>query len=281
MANLSVDQVKMISSLPPGVIAEDALCSTLNLPSCDRAKDIQYSLYLEIVYNHLRFAVDKGFSWPQVCQIPYIAGSLLQRVKVQKLPTFLKYLFTQSSNWSQILGPRNYKLYMEFLCQSIVQHFLLYKYVFSFVPRKVPQLNLTVYTPVEPYSLSEGKPIEIWNYEQQFAELVNEEQELLKKYESMEAKCTQEMFDEVLDQTEGDFEKEDVETLVKNVASVFCDKIQDTLMASVEQKHEEMLINIKKVLLPRPPALGPYTKLKARATAHLTKKPSQISNNEI
>ncbi|XP_052831864.1 uncharacterized protein C8orf74 homolog isoform X2 [Octopus bimaculoides] len=255
MANLSVEQVKTISCLPPGVIAEDALCSTLNLPSCDRAKDIQYSLYLEIVYNHLRFAVDKGFTWPQVCQIPYIAGSLLQRVKVQKLPTFLKYLFTQSRNWSQILGPRNYKLYMEFLCQSIVQHFLLYKHVFSFVPRKVPQLNLTVYTPVEPNSLSEGKPIEIWNYEQQLAELANEEQELLKKFESMETKCSKEIFDEILGPTEESFQKEHVETLVKNVASVFCNKIQDTLVANVEQKHQEMLINIKKVLLPRPVAL--------------------------
>ncbi|GAB1610649.1 uncharacterized protein C8orf74 homolog [Argonauta hians] len=252
MNRITIAEAKYLAQLPQGIAAEDTLRRYLNLPPCDRTKDVQYSLYLEIVHSHLRFSIDKGFTWTQVCQIPFIAAGLLQKVKIQKFPSFLHYVFSEANNWVDLLGVRNFKLYVDFLCKTIIQHFFLYKFVLSSTPRKVPLLTLVVHAPKEPDPLVEAQAIEVWNYEQHLLDLTLAEQELAKLYVLSPPRDTKNMFNQVMGSADEPIDPKDLESLLKDVTSVYCTKLLEILVSNIENKHQEMLISITRAILPRP-----------------------------
>jgi hypothetical protein len=99
----------------------------------------------------------------------------------------LKFIQSQSSEFGIELGERNFKVYMDFLFSTFLQHFKLFQFVFTNDREKqVPNVQLEVIPPKASESMKEAKEIQVWEYQQNYQELQRKETEkqnerLLKK----------------------------------------------------------------------------------------------------
>lgn len=99
----------------------------------------------------------------------------------------LKFIQSQSSELGIELGERNFKVYMDFLFSTFLQHFKLFQFVFTNDREKqVPYVQLEVIPPKASESMKEAKEIQVWEYQQNYQELQRKETEkqnerLLKK----------------------------------------------------------------------------------------------------
>lgn len=99
----------------------------------------------------------------------------------------MKFIQSQSSEFGIELGERNFKVYMDFLFSTFLQHFKLFQFVFTNDREKqVPNVQLEVIPPKASESMKEAKEIQVWEYQQNYQELQRKETEkqnerLLKK----------------------------------------------------------------------------------------------------
>ena len=99
----------------------------------------------------------------------------------------MKFIQSQSSEFGIVLGERNFKVYMDFLFSTFLQHFKLFQFVFTNDREKqVPNVQLEVIPPKASESMKEAKEIQVWEYQQNYQELQRKETEkqnerLLKK----------------------------------------------------------------------------------------------------
>lgn len=99
----------------------------------------------------------------------------------------MKFIQSQSSEFGIELGERNFKVYMDFLFSTFLQHFKLFQFVFTKDREKqVPNVQLEVIPPKASESMKEAKEIQVWEYQQNYQELQRKETEkqnerLLKK----------------------------------------------------------------------------------------------------
>ena len=70
------------------------------------------------------------------------------------------------------LGEREYKIFTEYIFNTILPHFKLIKLVFTTARKEeIPQVSLSVHPPFETGVLKQSKGINIWEYEKRIEEL--------------------------------------------------------------------------------------------------------------
>ena len=70
------------------------------------------------------------------------------------------------------LGQREYKIFTEYIFNTILPHFKLIRLVFTTARKEqIPHVSLTVDTPFEPGVLKQSKGINVWEYEKRIEEL--------------------------------------------------------------------------------------------------------------
>lgn len=94
----------------------------------------------------------------------------------------LQFLKLQSFELADVLGQRNFPIYTDFVFQTYLRHFKLFKYVFT-KERDIlkPTVSLRVETPTDPGSMKQSKPELVWEYEKQYENIQREEAEHANK----------------------------------------------------------------------------------------------------
>ena len=98
------------------------------------------------------------------------------------------------------LGQREYKIFTEYIFNTILPHFKLIRLVFTTARKEqIPHVSLTVDPPFEPGVLKQSKGINVWEYEKRIEELDKKAAEKTneklvekgKQKAEMEAKATE------------------------------------------------------------------------------------------
>ena len=88
------------------------------------------------------------------------------------------------------LGQREYKIFTEYIFNTILPHFKLIRLVFTTARKEqIPHVSLTVDPPFEPGVLKQSKGINVWEYEKRIEELDKKAAE--KTNEKLEQKTTE------------------------------------------------------------------------------------------
>lgn len=90
----------------------------------------------------------------------------------------LKYVQSNSTDLGCQLGERNFKIHMDFLFSTFLQHFKLFQYVFlNEREKKTPYVQLEVAPPKESAPMKQAKEVKIWEYQQNYEALERKEAE--------------------------------------------------------------------------------------------------------
>uniref|UniRef100_K1R521 Uncharacterized protein C8orf74-like protein n=1 Tax=Magallana gigas TaxID=29159 RepID=K1R521_MAGGI len=173
--------VKSISNLPKNE-GKAFLASQLKLTCLEDDDNLRNAIYVDFLYDNLMFAVEKGFTWRQVCTVVTFCDGILKDSKDKDITDALQFLKLQSFELADVLGQRNFPIYTDFVFQTYLRHFKLFKYVFT-QERDIlkPTVSLRVETPADPGSMKQSKPELVWEYEKQYESIQREEAEHANK----------------------------------------------------------------------------------------------------
>lgn len=90
----------------------------------------------------------------------------------------LQFLKLQSFELADLLGERNFPIYTDFVFQTYLRHFKLFKYVFTKERDTLkPNVTLKVETPSDPGVMKTSKPESVWEYERRYEDIQRQEAE--------------------------------------------------------------------------------------------------------
>lgn len=231
----------------------------------DEDSDMRTAIHLDFLYDHLMFVAEKGFPWDHVCLVVKFANNILTNSIGKELLDVLKLIQSQSSELGIELGERNFKVYMDFLFSTFLQHFKLFQFVFTNDREKqVPYVQLEVIPPKASESMKEAKEIQVWEYQQNYQELQRKETEkqnerLLKKDKIIieTDKKTEDMIKSIENKKGEKFTKETITDILKEVIETYAANTLEKLKWNVEDAKEDLNFKLQKTVLPRPQVLGP------------------------
>lgn len=133
----------------------------------------------------------------------------------------LKYIQSESTEIGCELGERNFKVYIDFLFSTFLQHIKLFQFVFTRERERMsPNVQLEIIPPKSSEPLKEAKEVKIWDYQQNYEGLQRKETEkqnerLLKK------QCIAETADKRLEESMKKIESKKEEKFTKEVSNPF------------------------------------------------------------
>lgn len=264
MATITTVEARTISSLqrPAGRLA---LAECLQWEAFDEEKDMQRSIHLDFLYDNIMFAVDKGFSWNKVVTIFEFTVELLQQIKdCDSITDVLGFYRVKSTDLCETLGDREYKIFTNYVFNTILAHYKLIKLVFTTARKEqTPKVPLSVQPPFDPRVLKQSKGINIWEYERQISALEKKEEQRAnerlvekgKKNTEMEAK-TQEALNSVITK-EQPLDKDSVMSIIEDIMKAYSLAATENMKANISQLQEDLEFKLEKTSVPRPQALGP------------------------
>ncbi|XP_052066147.1 uncharacterized protein C8orf74 homolog [Mytilus californianus] len=240
------------------------LAKHLNLTVDDGELDMRQAIHLDFLYDNLMFAAEKGFSWDHVCLVAKFAENVLTNSLGKDLVAVLKYIQAESTEIGCELRERNFKVYIDFLFSTFLQHIKLFQFVFtSDRERMSPNVQLEIIPPKSSEPLKEAKEVKIWDYQQNYEGLQRKETEkqnerLLKKQYIAETaeKRLEESMKKIESKKEEKFTKETITDILKEVIGTYTTNTLDNMKWNIEDAKEDLEIKIQKTSLPRPQALG-------------------------
>ncbi|XP_076008615.1 uncharacterized protein C8orf74 homolog [Genypterus blacodes] len=151
--------------------------------------DERQRLHQDFVYNAAMFAVERGFSWPNVIQVAGVAKGLfpqLDGLDVTKLMSVLRAALSESL--PNLTSVQQYE-FVRYLTETVViRQRLLQAAVRGEADMLTEQIHLEVELPPTPCPLSEGMELEEWEVHHQTHQLTltlqQKEQELKNLRES-------------------------------------------------------------------------------------------------
>lgn len=255
--------VKSISNLPKNE-GKAFLASQLKLTCLEDDDNLRNAIYVDFLYDNLMFAVEKGFTWRQVCTVVTFCDGILKDSKDKDITDALQFLKLQSFELADVLGQRNFPIYTDFVFQTYLRHFKLFKYVFT-QERDIlkPTVSLRVETPSDPGSMKQSKPELVWEYEKQYESIQREEAEHANKRLEEKAKTletAEKQAKERLEKISGVQEplsKEKVGELIQEIIGSYSSLVVEKVKCNIADVQEDLEFKLARTSLPRPQALGP------------------------
>lgn len=250
-------------------------------------RNLQRSVQVDFLYDHLTFAAKKGFPWDHVCDVVQFAQEFLATATDNSITNAIHLYQAQSINLLMEIGERNYKLYTDFLFSTFFTHFQLYKYIMSH-PRHeiIPQLSMEVQPPVPPPQLNEAKELSIWEYEQKLEVLNTVEFELLKqRLQHQEAKeekaaASKEAIRSKVEESPTPFTKLAMGEMMQSLMVDCAKETGKALTTSITELRQDLDIKLQKTVLPRPAVLGPPPRYKPKSPIQALLKPRSNTQNK-
>lgn len=240
------------------------LAKHLDLKIVDEDLDMRTAIHVDFLYDNLMFAAEKGFPWDHVCLVVKFANTVLTNSIGKELLDVLKFVQSQSDDLGCELGERNFKVFMDFLFSTFLQHFKLFQFVFTNDREKqIPCVQLEVIPPKASVPMKEAKELQVWEYLQKYEELQRKETEkqnerLLKKGQIVtETEKKLEVTMKSIESKKGDkFTKDTIKDILKEVIETYAASTLDKLKWNIEDAKEDLEFKLQKTSLPRPQALG-------------------------
>ncbi|ESO92332.1 hypothetical protein LOTGIDRAFT_233106 [Lottia gigantea] len=237
----------------------------------DRELDMTTDIYIEYIYDHISYCVEKGFPWKYISYTVQFADELLKTSKGKSLAETISWYRQKSAEVVHILGEEFFKKYTDFVFTTFMPHYKLYQYVFLNEREKmIPHVDVEINPPVSPLSLKESKEKDIFEYEQRIAELekheLEKEKEILLEKEQIHER-TEEKTNELLEKiklNEESLTKESLSEMIKNVIQTHTSCLAEDLKLSIMKTQESLEYKLEKTSLPRPQALGPPPRYKPK-----------------
>ncbi|XP_061166192.1 uncharacterized protein C8orf74 homolog [Saccostrea echinata] len=260
---LSESIVKNISTLPKDE-GKEFLAKQLGLKCLQDDENLRNAIYTDFLYDNLIYAVEKGFTWKQVCTVVTFCDGILKDSEGKDLTESLQFLKLQSFELADILGERNFPIYMDYVFLTFLRHFKLFKYVFS-KNRDIlkPNVAMTIETPVDPGDMKTSKPEAVWEYEKRYEDIQRTEAEqankrLEERAKTIEAaeKQTKERIDKV-SHVQTPLTKEKVSELIGEVIGSYTSLLVEKVKCNIKDVQEDLEFKLERTSLPRPQALGP------------------------
>ncbi|XP_062572657.1 uncharacterized protein C8orf74 homolog [Saccostrea cucullata] len=260
---LSESIVKNISALSKDE-GKEFLAKQLGLKCLQDDENLRNAIYTDFLYDNLMYAVEKGFTWKQVCTVVTFCDGILKDSEGKDLTESLQFLKLQSFELADILGERNFPIYTDYVFLTFLRHFKLFKYVFS-KDRDIlkPNVALTIETPEDPGDMKTSKPEAVWEYERQYEDIQRIEAEQANKRLEEQAKTleaaekqTKERIDKV-SHVQTPLTKEKVSELIGEVISSYSSLLVEKVKCNIKDIQEDLEFKLERTSLPRPQALGP------------------------
>ncbi|CAL1531086.1 unnamed protein product [Lymnaea stagnalis] len=242
--------------------AKEILAEKLGIPPFKDGKDAQKPLFVSFIYDNIMFATEKGFPWSQIPQVVKFVHELLKRMLVEKhklsdAVVDIKELFPLLD----LLDSHQKKQYTDFLYQTVLLHYNLYKYVFSNLRELIsPLIRKEVIVPPKPLPLFKGKVKAVYEYEEKLKELEDQEAQAITELREKMANLSSETFGH---KTLGDLEHEPtpysrkmLEELVQDIVSGIAAKKTTEILTKAEVVVQDLHFKLVKTLIPRPSELG-------------------------
>ncbi|XP_005107063.3 uncharacterized protein C8orf74 homolog [Aplysia californica] len=276
---LSVVEVQQIVKLPP-IPAKELVAEKLGIPPYNDVKDPQKAPFINFIYDNIIFAVEKGFPWDHVSLVVKFAHEFLKSILVEnhKLPDVIKD-FQRKADILTALCDRHKKQYTDFVYDTVLCHYNLYKYVFSHLREIVkPKVEKEVLVPPIPPPLSQGQSVEVWEYQQKVKDVEVRETEAKEKLkqteESQKEKLTPHKNIEDVKDVPVPYSKMSLEELVKDVLKGYVETKQMELKGKADEMVQDLAFKLDKTALARPAVMGSPPRFKPKSPV-----PSKASSN--
>ncbi|KAK7101237.1 uncharacterized protein C8orf74 homolog [Littorina saxatilis] len=278
MAAVGEAEAKQIASLGEKH-GRSLLAELMNFGPYEDECNMQKSIQVDFFYDHLMFAVKKGFPWEQVCCVVQFADEFLATATDKTITEAVRLYIAQSTNLLLELGECKYKVYTDFLFTTFFTHFQLYKYVMTY-PRKakIPHLTMDVYPPVPPLPLAAAKEKSVWMYDNKLENVENHEFELLKERLIHQEQITQEMMDKktvvssTVESLEQPLTKDALGDMLRSLLSEYTEATSKALTTKIADVRKDLEVKLEKTCLPRPAVLGPPPRFKPKSPIPLLSK---------
>ncbi|KAK3782516.1 hypothetical protein RRG08_061746 [Elysia crispata] len=283
---LNETDIKEIVALPAEQ-AKELLSQKLKLGPYLDPKDLQKAPFITFLYENISFALEKGFPWTHICLVVQFAHEYLKRILVKdhRLADAIKD-FKEKSEIISPLSDRHKQQYTDFIHQTVLCHYNLYKYVFSHLRDIVcPKMIKEVEVPPSIPPLKHGRDIVEWEYQNKVTEVETKEkeatvanQERLEKLKKDDSTKHRTMDDLMREATP--YSKMTLSELVNDVLQGYTEKKQAELSVTVDATAESLIYKFEKTAIARPATLGPPKRFKPRSPVG-AKLPNANSNNSL
>ncbi|GFO04676.1 hypothetical protein PoB_003118100 [Plakobranchus ocellatus] len=282
---LSESDIKEIVPLPADR-AKELLAQKLQLDPYLDPKDPQKAPFITFLYENIAFAADKGFPWMHICCIVKFAHEFLKRILVKDHR--LADAITDFKEKSEIIAPlsdRHKQQYTDFVYQTVLCHYSLYKYVFSHLREVVcPKITKEVEVPPIVPRLHTGKDIVVWDYQKKVEEVEAKEAEAanankaalskLKEGKSTTHKTLKDLMDEPTP-----YSKMSLTELVNDILKGYLEEKEEEFSVIVDAAADDLTYKFEKTAIARPAVLGPPKRFKPRSPVGTQRASNSNSNN--
>lgn len=276
--------IKEIIALPADD-AKEVLSTKLGLGSYHDPKDLQKAPFITFLYDNISFASEKGFPWMHISLVAKFAHEYLKRILVKDhcLGDAIKD-FKEKSEIISPLSDRHKRQYTDFVHQTILCHYSLYKYVFSHLRDTVcPKIIKEVEVPPNFTPLQNGRDIVEWEYQNKVSSVEEKEkqaaqsnQERLEKLKE-DKSTTHKTLDDLMDEPTP-YSKMTLSELVKDILKGYMEKKEAEFSVSADTTAESLIYKFEKTAIARPAILGPPKRFKPRSPVGT--RPSNTNNSQ-
>ncbi|XP_074641995.1 uncharacterized protein C8orf74 homolog [Tubulanus polymorphus] len=264
----------------------------------DEEDNLLRSILLDYLYDHLMFAVKKGFSWLEVCCVFQIVKEMQEETVGQTLTDALKLFNEKVLKYGTRVSLRNMEIFSEQFFATFMSHYNLFQYCFTNAQDQMISDNrLLIETPREIEPLKDAKEIKIWEYDEKLSEIDRSAETHRNEKIAEREKIIMDDFKTINDiktQTAVDenttLDKENILKIVKGVTSAYIGATLHTIQSNIELSMDELEHKLERTLVPRPAELGPPPRYKlneaqkltsARKDAKSPKSPKGSRNNSL
>ncbi|XP_064440109.1 uncharacterized protein C8orf74 homolog [Mirounga angustirostris] len=229
----------------------------LNWEEFDEVRDSRRSILLDTLYESIIFAVGKGFPWVEVAKVVRFTEELLKETKGCSITEAVTILGNKLRDYQGQFNTTHLLALCDYFHNTFIRHYKLYQYVLG----QDQEVNLTVThlevcAPPQPLPLAEGMDRDIWQLEQQVAELSMAEVQkhtnmlLLKEALHLEQEHKlQRTFSEVPKQPSRVLKREELENLISEAIHIQIECLKELLQYEIQITFDILDLKLQKKTL--------------------------------
>ncbi|XP_029452014.1 uncharacterized protein C8orf74 homolog [Rhinatrema bivittatum] len=148
------------------------LRESLKWDDFDDVGDLRESVLLDVLYDSLSFAADKGFPWSAVALSGKLSEELMNECKGLSVSEALSLLKDKLKAYESQLTRHQLLILFDYFINTFIKHYQLYQFVLcQSQDLHRTAISLEIYAPPHPLPLNEGCDVNVYLYQQQVANL--------------------------------------------------------------------------------------------------------------
>ncbi|XP_006161279.1 uncharacterized protein C8orf74 homolog [Tupaia chinensis] len=229
----------------------------LNWEEFDDVRDSRRSILLDTLYESIVFAVGKGFPWAEVARVVKFTDELLKETKGCSITEAVTILGNKLRDYQRQFNTTHLLALCDYFHNTFIRHYKLYQYVLG-QDRDVSLTvgHVEVCAPPQPLPLAEGMDKDIWEHEQEVAQLSTAEVQkhtntlLLKEALHMEQEHTlQKVFQKAAAQPRRLLRREELEKLIREAIHTQIECLKELLQYEIQITFDILDLKLQKKTL--------------------------------